>query len=119
MLNLIHARTFLSVLEHRGIRRAARNLGLSSSTVVDHIDRLEIELGARLLVRERGKVEPTAQGAQLVPYTSAKPASGVAKVARPLVGLGHFEPTVISSSVQPLGSSGPAHSNTAAVYVAA
>jgi DNA-binding transcriptional LysR family regulator len=77
MLNLTHARTFLSVLEHRGIRRAARNLGLSSSTVVDHIDRLEIELGARLLVRERGKVEPTAQGAQLVPLARALVATAV------------------------------------------
>jgi DNA-binding transcriptional LysR family regulator len=71
MLNLIHARTFLSVLEHRGFRRAARSLGLSSSTIVDHIDRLEVDLGARLLVRERGKVQPTADGARLAPLARA------------------------------------------------
>ena len=71
MLNLTHARTFLSVLEHRGFRRAARSLGVSSSTVVDHIDRLEVDLGARLLVRERGKVQPTAEGARLAPLARA------------------------------------------------
>jgi DNA-binding transcriptional LysR family regulator len=71
MLNLAHARTFLSVLEHRGFRRAARSLGLSSSTVVDHVDRLEVDLGARLLVRERGRVQPTAEGARLAPLARA------------------------------------------------
>lgn len=71
MLNLTHARTFLSVLEHRGIRRAARTLGLSSSTVVDHIDRLEVDLGAKLLIRERGNVRPTAEGARLAPLARA------------------------------------------------
>jgi DNA-binding transcriptional LysR family regulator len=71
MLNLTHARTFLSVLEHRGFRRAARSLGLSSSTIVDHIDRLEVDLGARLLVRQRGKVQPTPDGARLAPLARA------------------------------------------------
>ena len=71
MLNLTHARTFLSVLEHRGFRRAARSLCVSSSTVVDHIDRLEADLGAKLLVRERGRVQPTAAGARLAPLARA------------------------------------------------
>lgn len=77
MLNLTHARTFLSVLEHRGIRRAARILGLSSSTVVDHIDRLEVDLGARLLVRERGNVQPTTEGARLATLARALVATAV------------------------------------------
>jgi DNA-binding transcriptional LysR family regulator len=77
MLNLTHARTFLSVLEHRGSRRAARNLGLAPSPVVDHIDRLEVDLGARLLVRERGKVQPTAEGARLTPLARALVATAV------------------------------------------
>jgi DNA-binding transcriptional LysR family regulator len=71
MLNLTHAKTFLSVLEHRGFRRAARSLGLSSSTVVDHIDRLEVDLGAKLMVRERGRVQPTREGARLAPLARA------------------------------------------------
>jgi DNA-binding transcriptional LysR family regulator len=71
MLNLTHARTFLSVLEHRGFRRAARSLGVSSSTVVDHIDRLEIDLGAKLLVRERGRVQSTVEGGRLAPLARA------------------------------------------------
>ena len=71
MLNLIHARTFLSVLEHRGFRRAARSLGLSSSTIVDHRLRLELDLGAKLLVRERGRIQPTAEGARLAPLARA------------------------------------------------
>jgi DNA-binding transcriptional LysR family regulator len=49
------------------LRAAARRLGLSPSTVLEHIRRLESELDASLLVRRRGAVQPTAQGALLLP----------------------------------------------------
>ena len=69
MLNLTHARTFLSVLEHRGIRRAARNLGLSSSTVVDHIDR----------TRDRARCQVVGQGAWQGRADSSGRAAGAAR----------------------------------------
>lgn len=71
MLNLLHARTFLAVLSERGFRAAARDLKLSPSTVVEHIRQLEDDLAAPLLVRRRGVVEPTSQGAAFAPLARA------------------------------------------------
>jgi DNA-binding transcriptional LysR family regulator len=71
MLNLVHARTFLTVLNERGFRAAARDLELSPSTVVEHIKQLEADLAAPLLVRRRGVVEPTSQGAAFAPLARA------------------------------------------------
>ncbi len=71
MLNLVHAKTFLAVLSERGFRAAARDLNLSPSTVVEHIKQLEEDLAAPLLVRRRGIVEPTYQGAAFAPLARA------------------------------------------------
>jgi DNA-binding transcriptional LysR family regulator len=71
MLNLVHAKTFLAVLTERGFRAAARDLKLSPSTVVEHIKQLEEDLAAPLLVRRRGIVEPTSQGAAFAPLARA------------------------------------------------
>lgn len=71
MLNLVHAKTFLAVLSERGFRAAARDLNLSPSTVVEHIRQLEEDLAAPLLVRRRGIVEPTSQGAAFAPLARA------------------------------------------------
>ena len=71
MLNLLHARTFLAVLSEHGFRAAARDLHLSPSTVVDHIRQLEEDLAAPLLVRRRGFVEATSQGAAFAPLARA------------------------------------------------
>jgi DNA-binding transcriptional LysR family regulator len=67
MLNLVHAKTFLTVLGERGFRAAARQLELSPSTVLEHIKQLEEDLAAPLIVRGRGIVEPTFQGAVFAP----------------------------------------------------
>lgn len=71
MLNLLHTKTFLAVIDARGFRAAARVLGVAPSTVVDHVSQLETELGAALLARRRGAVQPTLQGAALVPLARA------------------------------------------------
>lgn len=86
MLNLLHAKTFLAVLSERGFRAAARDLKLSPSTVVEHIKQLEEDLAAPLLVRRRGVVEPTSQGAVFAPLARAMLATAErsrAIVARP------------------------------------
>lgn len=67
MLNLVHAKTFLAVLGERGFRAAARKLELSPSTIVEHIRQLEEDLAAPLIVRRRGVVETTFQGAVFAP----------------------------------------------------
>lgn len=71
MLNLLHTKTFLAVIDARGFRAAARVLGVAPSTVVDHVSQLEAELGAVLLARRRGAVQPTLQGAALLPLARA------------------------------------------------
>ncbi len=71
MLNLAHTRSFLAVIDGRGFRAAARALNLSPSTVVDHINQLEAELAAPLLVRRRGGIAPTPQGEAFLPLARA------------------------------------------------
>jgi DNA-binding transcriptional LysR family regulator len=67
MLNLIHARSFVTVIAARGVRAAARQLGLAPSTIVDHIRQLEEVLAAPLVVHQRGGALPTDQGARFLP----------------------------------------------------
>jgi DNA-binding transcriptional LysR family regulator len=71
MLNLLHTKTFLTVVGERGFRAPARELKLSPSTIVEHINQLEADLAAPLVVRRRGAVEPTSQGAAFVPLARA------------------------------------------------
>jgi DNA-binding transcriptional LysR family regulator len=71
MLNLVHTKTFLTVVGERGFRAAARELKLSPSTIVEHINQLEADLAAPLIVRRRGAVAPTSQGAAFVPLARA------------------------------------------------
>lgn len=70
MLNLLHVRTFLTVVDEGGLRPAARRLDVSPTTVVDHLNQLEVNLAAALLFR-RPKVELTLQGLAFVPLARA------------------------------------------------
>ncbi|WP_291864791.1 LysR family transcriptional regulator [Bradyrhizobium sp.] len=67
MLNLTHARTFLTVIAARGVRAAARQLDLAPSTIVDHLRQLEEVLAAPLVLRQRGGAMLTDQGARFLP----------------------------------------------------
>jgi DNA-binding transcriptional LysR family regulator len=71
VLSLIHVSTFLAVVDARGFRPAARRLALAASTVVAHVDQLEADLGAALLVRDRGQFALTAHGQQFEPLARA------------------------------------------------
>jgi DNA-binding transcriptional LysR family regulator len=71
MLNLVHANTFLTVLDERGFRAAARKLSLAPSTIAEHIRQLEADLAAPLIVRLRGHITPTPRGALFVPLARA------------------------------------------------
>jgi len=62
-------RTFLAVLEHKSFVRAGQALHVGQSTVSFHIKTLEERVGAKLLERGRGRVEPTAAGRILQPYS--------------------------------------------------
>jgi DNA-binding transcriptional LysR family regulator len=83
MLNLTHVRSFLIVIDTRGIRSAAKIVELSPSTIVEHIKQLEEQLDAPLLVREHRAVKPTEYGLRFLPY--ARALIGTATRARELI----------------------------------
>lgn len=71
MFNLLHAKTFLTVIGEGGFRAAARELKVSPSTIIEHINQLEDDLAALLIVRRRGAVEATSHGAAFLPLARA------------------------------------------------
>jgi len=71
MLNLLHTRTFLAVVDAGGFRAASRVLDIAPSTILDHVSQLEAELGAPLVMRRRGAVQATPQGAAFLPLARA------------------------------------------------
>jgi DNA-binding transcriptional LysR family regulator len=112
MLSLIHARTFLAVLEEGGFRPAARKLALSPSTAIEHIRQLEADLAAPLLVRARGHIGPTAHGVVFEPLARALVAT--AERAHELITKGPLRVAAASNvgvySLQPsLARFGTAH----------
>lgn len=83
MLNLTNVRTFLIVIDAKGIRAAAKMLDLSPSTVVEHLKQLEADLAVPLVVRSRGHMRATPEGARFLPY--ARGLVGTAMRARELL----------------------------------
>lgn len=67
VLNLIHVRSFLIMAEARSLRAAAAALGLSPSTVLEHLRQLEAGLGAVLVRRQAGSGRLTPAGARFLP----------------------------------------------------
>ncbi|MCZ8274575.1 MAG: LysR family transcriptional regulator [Microcystis sp. LE19-4.1E] len=67
MLNLVHVRSFVTVCECGTYRAAARALGVSASTILDHIRQLEETLAAPLLARRSAGALLTRQGERLLP----------------------------------------------------
>jgi DNA-binding transcriptional LysR family regulator len=62
MFDLDLLRTFLAVVETRHFTAAGRTLGLSQSTISQHIRRLELAAGRKLLARDTHTVTLTAEG---------------------------------------------------------
>lgn len=71
MLSLLHTKTFLTVIGEGGFRAAARELKVSPSTIIEHINQLEADLAALLIVRRRGAIETTPHGAAFLPLARA------------------------------------------------
>ena len=62
-INVGQLKAFLAVLEEGGFTAAAHKLGLTQSGVSQAVAALEESLGVVLLLRNRGRVAPTAAGA--------------------------------------------------------
>lgn len=68
MLNLRQLESFLAVVAVNGFHEAARSLGRSQPTLTQHIQKLEEELGAVLIVRGGGGRRLTREGHAFLPY---------------------------------------------------
>lgn len=73
-----HFRTFLAVVEHGSLSRAAVALGLTQPTAGRHVAALEAVLGTTLFVRSRHGLDPTPAAAGLRPHAEAMQAAAEA-----------------------------------------
>ena len=71
MLNLSRLKVLVEVVERGSFSAAAEALSYTQSAVSQAIARLEAEMGAALVVRDRRGVRPTAAGATLVEHAEA------------------------------------------------
>jgi DNA-binding transcriptional LysR family regulator len=67
-MDIDQARTFLAIFAHGSFLEAARRLHVTQSTVSARIQNLEMELGARLFVRNRAGASLTPAGHRFVPH---------------------------------------------------
>jgi DNA-binding transcriptional LysR family regulator len=68
LLDPVLLRSFIAVVEARSFTLAARQIGLSQSTVSQHITRLEVLTGRALLARDTHSVTPTPDGDAILPF---------------------------------------------------
>ncbi len=68
MINLLHVRSFVAVIETGSFRDASRALGLAQPTVSQHVRKLEDTLGKALVVRTRNHSVPTEAGQTFIGY---------------------------------------------------
>jgi len=68
MLNLIHVRAFVAVVESGSFRGAAQRLGVAQATVSQQVGKLERALAAQLIARGRPVCVPTPNGRTFLSY---------------------------------------------------
>jgi DNA-binding transcriptional LysR family regulator len=71
MLNLVRLRVLAAVVDRGSFSAAAEALDYTQSAVSQAIARLEAEIGATLVVRDRRAVRPTVAGATLLSHADA------------------------------------------------
>lgn len=94
MLNLVHLRSFVALVEAGSFHGAAQALGVAQPTVTQHIQKLESEMGQALVRRGHGGCTATAAGEALLP------------LARSLLRLEARARTVLAERPLAVGASG-------------
>jgi len=92
---------FVALVEQQSFTKAARQVGLSQSTVSGHIADLERRLDTLLVERNRGGVRPTAAGDALLPHARQvlRAEEGARDAVRELSGLVHGRLVVGASTI--------------------
>ncbi|OYV36168.1 MAG: LysR family transcriptional regulator [Acidocella sp. 20-61-6] len=68
LLDPVLLRSFIAVVEAGGFSAAARQLGMSQSTISQHVAKLEAQTGRKLLARDTHTVAPTSDGDAVLPF---------------------------------------------------
>lgn len=68
LLDPVLLRSFVAVVEAGGFSAAARQLGLSQSTISQHLGKLEAQAGRKLLARDTHSVATTPDGDAILPF---------------------------------------------------
>lgn len=89
-MNLEHLKLFVRLVTTQNISQAGKALGLSPAVSSLHINKLEDELGVRLVHRTTRKVSLTEEGQAFLPY--AEDVLSSAEAARASVGAGKSSP---------------------------
>lgn len=90
-MNIEHLKLFTRIAATHNITAAGQELGLSPAVASAYINKLENELGVRLLHRTTRKVSLTSEGKAFLPYAE-EVLNGV-EAARASVGTGDSNPT--------------------------
>ena len=89
---------FTRAVELRSFTKAAQELGYTQSAVSQIIKSLEEEMGAKLIIRNRGGFELTAEGEAYLPYFEAikNAEEALAKRQREILGMENATISVVS-----------------------
>lgn len=90
-MNIEHLKLFVRLASSPSISMAGQELGLSPAVASSYINKLEENLGVRLVQRTTRKVSLNAEGKAFLPYAEEVLAS--VEAAKGAVGVGHSNPT--------------------------
>ncbi|MCO7187885.1 MULTISPECIES: LysR family transcriptional regulator [unclassified Pseudoalteromonas] len=90
-MNIEHLKLFIRIASTHNISKAGQDLGLSAAVASSHINKLETDLGVRLLHRTTRKVALTEEGLAFLPH--AEDVLNGVEAARAAIGAGTTKPS--------------------------
>ncbi|ANM10938.1 MULTISPECIES: LysR family transcriptional regulator [unclassified Rhizobium] len=103
-MNPRQLKTFLAVIRHKNLTRAAAEVNLAQSSLSDQIQALEEELGVELFLRSRQGAVPTPAGATLKAYAEEILAMNDEARAAVCAAAGNAEQSVILGALETIGA---------------
>ncbi|RFB93725.1 LysR family transcriptional regulator [Rhizobium leguminosarum bv. trifolii] len=103
-MNPRQLKTFLAVIQHKNLTRAAAEVNLAQSSLSDQIQALEEELGVELFLRSRQGAVPTPAGATLKAYAEEILALNDEARAAVCAAAGNAEQSVILGALETIAA---------------